>query len=78
SSVLVEGPVRTRGTDFGLSTVISEAESTLRIIGCSSSHARSVRWFAPELLDPKSNVCVRCIRTPATDVYAFGCVCLEV
>ncbi|KAJ6554031.1 kinase-like domain-containing protein, partial [Mycena vulgaris] len=34
------------------------------------------RWMAPELIDPK-RFGLRFVRTPATDVYAFGCVCLE-
>ncbi|KAJ7479825.1 kinase-like domain-containing protein, partial [Mycena latifolia] len=75
TNILISDDCSARLSDFGLSTVISEAESTL--VRCSSSHAGSVRWFAPELLDPKSNGCERFVRTMATDVYAFGCVCLE-
>ena len=33
--------------------------------------------MAPELLDPDS-FGLKFVRTPATDVYAFGCVCFEV
>ncbi|KAF7340961.1 PINc domain-containing protein [Mycena sanguinolenta] len=36
----------------------------------------SVYWMAPELLDP-DRFGMRFARTPASDVYAFGCVCLE-
>jgi serine/threonine protein kinase len=37
-----------------------------------------VRWFAPELIAPTEFGCERFARTPASDVYAYGCVCLEV
>ncbi|KAJ7468550.1 kinase-like domain-containing protein [Mycena latifolia] len=57
--------------DFGLS-VFSNTTSSTR----TSTRAGSLYWMAPELIDP-----VRFghsfIRTPATDIYAFGCVCVE-
>ncbi|KAF7369323.1 hypothetical protein MVEN_00260600 [Mycena venus] len=37
----------------------------------------NVRWFAPELLNPTQFGLEMFIRTPASDVYAFACVCLE-
>ena len=39
------------------------------------SNALAHRWMAPELLDPES---ADQIPTTASDVYAFGCVCVEV
>ncbi|KAJ7770552.1 kinase-like domain-containing protein [Mycena metata] len=57
--------------DFGLSNFtdpISTASSTKR--------AGSLYWMAPELLDP-NRYGRKFVRTPATDVYAFGCVCVE-
>ncbi|KAJ6541571.1 kinase-like domain-containing protein, partial [Mycena capillaripes] len=57
--------------DFGL-TSLSDAT-----IATHTSHrAGSIRWMAPELIDPE-HFGQRFVRTPATDVYAFGCVCLE-
>ncbi|KAK7029786.1 kinase-like domain-containing protein, partial [Favolaschia claudopus] len=53
--------------DFGLSG-LSDASTSM-----SSNRGGSVYWMAPELLDPQ----ITFIRTPATDVYAFGCVCYE-
>ncbi|KAK7055202.1 kinase-like domain-containing protein [Favolaschia claudopus] len=53
--------------DFGLSE-FSDASTSM-----SSNRGGSVYWMAPELLDPHSSFA----RTPATDVYAFGCVCFE-
>ncbi|KAJ7360826.1 kinase-like domain-containing protein, partial [Mycena albidolilacea] len=57
--------------DFGL-TSLSDAT-----IATNTSHrAGSIRWMAPELIDP-DRFGQKFLRTPATDVYAFGCVCLE-
>ncbi|KAJ6532311.1 kinase-like domain-containing protein [Mycena vulgaris] len=37
----------------------------------------SFRWMAPELIHPTGSD-LQNARTPATDIYSFGCVCLEV
>ncbi|KAJ6476320.1 kinase-like domain-containing protein, partial [Mycena sanguinolenta] len=57
--------------DFGLS-IFSDATATM-----STNRAGSLYWMAPELLDP-DRFGLKFARTPATDVYAFGCVCVEV
>ncbi|KAJ6570716.1 kinase-like domain-containing protein [Mycena sp. CBHHK59/15] len=57
--------------DFGLA-VLSDATTSKR----TSNRAGSVRWMAPELIDP-DYFGHHFARTPASDVYAFGCVCLE-
>ncbi|KAF7335456.1 Kinase-like protein [Mycena venus] len=57
--------------DFGL-TSLSDATTTTH----TSHRAGSIRWMAPELIDPE-RFGRKFIRTFATDVYAFGCVCLE-
>ncbi|KAF7340962.1 PINc domain-containing protein [Mycena sanguinolenta] len=56
--------------DFGLS-IFSDATSLM-----TTNRGGSVYWMAPELLDP-DRFGMRFARTPASDVYAFGCVCLE-
>ncbi|KAJ6476297.1 kinase-like domain-containing protein [Mycena sanguinolenta] len=58
-------------SDFGLS-FFSDATSTM-----STNRGGSLYWMAPELLDP-DRFNLKFARTPATDVYAFGCVCVEV
>ncbi|KAJ6486675.1 kinase-like domain-containing protein, partial [Mycena sanguinolenta] len=63
-------------SDFGLATTIAEADSTVGFTS-SSNRAGSVRWFAPELIDPVKFGCKKFIRTKASDVYAYACVCLE-
>ncbi|KAJ7353293.1 kinase-like domain-containing protein [Mycena albidolilacea] len=57
--------------DFGLS-IFSDATSTM-----STNRAGSLHWMAPELLDPDGFGDGTFARTPASDVYAFGCLCLE-
>ncbi|KAJ7656694.1 kinase-like domain-containing protein [Mycena rosella] len=58
--------------DFGLS-VFSNATSSMH----TSTRAGCIYWMAPELIDP-DRFGYKFARTPATDVYAFGCVCIEV
>ncbi|KAJ6560238.1 hypothetical protein B0H19DRAFT_1027892 [Mycena capillaripes] len=57
--------------DFGLS-VITSATTTMH----TSQRAGSLYWMAPELIDPDRFGC-KFVRKPASDVYAFGCVCFE-
>ncbi|KAJ7609208.1 kinase-like domain-containing protein [Mycena polygramma] len=64
-------------SDFGLATTISDNDSTAGGLTSSSNHGGSVRWFAPELIEPKAFGCERFCRTTASDVYAYACVCLE-
>ncbi|KAF7374422.1 hypothetical protein MSAN_00326300 [Mycena sanguinolenta] len=56
--------------DFGLS-IFSDATSLL-----TTSRGGSHYWMAPELLAPEQ-FGMRFARTPASDVYSFGCVCFE-
>ncbi|KAF7374420.1 hypothetical protein MSAN_00326100 [Mycena sanguinolenta] len=56
--------------DFGLS-IFSDATSLL-----TTNRGGSAYWMAPELLDP-DRFGMTFARTPASDVYSFGCVCLE-
>ncbi|KAJ6468969.1 kinase-like domain-containing protein [Mycena vulgaris] len=57
--------------DFGL-TSLSDATTATH-----THRAGSIRWMTPELIAPE-RFGRRFVRTPATDVYAFECVCLEV
>ena len=57
-------------TDFGLSTLHGAGTSTL---GTNSGHAGTLRFMAPELFT-EGPVQV----SFASDMYAFGCVCIEV
>ncbi|KAJ7020469.1 kinase-like domain-containing protein [Mycena alexandri] len=64
---------RARLVDFGLAAFV-ELESIQ-----SSTRKGSTRWMAPELLLPDVYHPGRRFRqTPASDVWAFGCVCCEI
>ncbi|KAK0187235.1 kinase-like domain-containing protein [Armillaria mellea] len=67
-------------TDFGLSKVMSDF-STSTGMACSSFFAGTMRWMAPEMVlalveDELEGKVPRV--TTASDVYAFGSVCLEI
>ncbi|KAJ6521206.1 kinase-like domain-containing protein [Mycena vulgaris] len=71
SNILVDDNGHACLTDFGL-TVLSDATATQ-----TNNGAGSVRWMAPETLNPSACGLQNFARTPASDIYAFGCVCLE-
>ncbi|KAJ6561591.1 kinase-like domain-containing protein, partial [Mycena capillaripes] len=61
-------------TDFGLATFI-ESDTSKK----SFTRSGTVHWMAPELLLPDEyQPGVPFKRTPASDVWAFGCVCCEI
>ncbi|CEL60426.1 hypothetical protein RSOLAG1IB_09632 [Rhizoctonia solani AG-1 IB] len=59
--------------DFGLSRVVMEFSTGLT----TSSSKGSYRWMAPELFGGVGNH-VLVLITAASDVWAFGCLCLEI
>ncbi|KAJ7449253.1 kinase-like domain-containing protein, partial [Mycena latifolia] len=69
-NILVDDDGHPRLADFGLA---SYANATVK----SSARSGSLRWMAPELLDPGCLQIESFRRTFATDVYAFACVCYE-
>ncbi|KZT22026.1 kinase-like protein [Neolentinus lepideus HHB14362 ss-1] len=69
-NILVDDNWHVQLSDFGLTDII---ESTQR----SSSRGGSVRWMAPELINPRAFLDEVFRRTTASDIYSFGCVCLE-
>ncbi|EPQ54922.1 kinase-like protein [Gloeophyllum trabeum ATCC 11539] len=70
-NILIDADHKVRLADFGLSVL---AEAT-RGAYTSARQTGSVRWLAPELADPHA---ATWRKTRASDVWAFGCVCLEV
>jgi len=58
--------------DFGVSSITFHPSNN----ASSPYHAFSVRWSAPEILDPKRGDPGR--PTKASDVYAFAMVVIEV
>ncbi|KAJ6556142.1 kinase-like domain-containing protein, partial [Mycena capillaripes] len=57
--------------DFGLAGFI-DSDTSVK----SSTRSGTPRWMAPELLLPPPGQPFK--RTPASDMWAFGCVCCEV
>ncbi|KAK0188947.1 hypothetical protein F5146DRAFT_1140510 [Armillaria mellea] len=72
SNILINDDWQACLTDFGL-TVFNDATPATY----TSRHEGSVRWMAPELYFPQSFGLDRFRLTPASDIYALGCVCLE-
>ncbi|KAJ6472148.1 kinase-like domain-containing protein, partial [Mycena vitilis] len=78
SNILISDECTACLADFGLATTIRDDDADVATGALySSNRAASRRWLAPELITPEQFGC-RFVRTRATDVYAFGCVCLEV
>ncbi|KAJ7632081.1 kinase-like domain-containing protein, partial [Mycena rosella] len=68
TNVLINREWRACITDFGLSAM-SDVHA-----GNSPEQTRGLRWMAPELIDPGDQ---EFTPTFASDVYAFGCLCVE-
>ncbi|KAJ6480651.1 kinase-like domain-containing protein [Mycena vulgaris] len=73
--------------DFGLSSFSENSEDPTQQVGMTRSElsesgsstttqAGSPRWMAPELISPERHG-ISVTRTPASDIYAFGCLCVE-
>ncbi|KAJ7306963.1 kinase-like domain-containing protein, partial [Mycena albidolilacea] len=73
ANILITHEWRACLADFGLVSFSDATPAT----HTSHHRAGSLHWMAPELIAPERFDCCF-VATPATDVYAFGCVCLEV
>ncbi|KAG6824620.1 hypothetical protein H0H92_006320, partial [Tricholoma furcatifolium] len=76
ANVLIDGAGRARLSDFGLSAVSDPKILAWTSQSSNASKGGTVRWQAPELFDPKNDDLVK--NSPASDVYAWGCVAYEV
>jgi serine/threonine protein kinase len=74
ANILVSDDLNACLADFGLTSAIA---ASLTSGTSSTNRAGSTRWLAPELLQPEAFGCDGYVRTLASDVYAFACVCLE-
>ncbi|KIM82231.1 hypothetical protein PILCRDRAFT_71097, partial [Piloderma croceum F 1598] len=75
-NILISQAHRACLADFGLAT----AKDTMSFGITSSTTTRTtgtLRWQAPELLDPEQDERT-CKNSPASDIYAYACVCYEV
>lgn len=59
--------------DFGLSRIVAEISTGLT----TSSSRGSYRWMAPELFGGVEDQ-IQVLVTAASDVWAFGCLCVEI
>lgn len=72
--MLVDANGLAKIADFGVAEVHDQGSS-----GISTTLERgSLRWMAPELLEPEHFGLEKFCRTPQSDTYSFGCVILEV
>ncbi|KAJ7290099.1 kinase-like domain-containing protein, partial [Mycena rebaudengoi] len=71
ANILVSNAGNACLTDFGLTVLLDTSMSPTRNGG------GCMRWMAPETLDPNSWGVENQPRMPASDIYAFACVCLE-
>jgi serine/threonine protein kinase len=74
-NILIDNLGHPRIADFGLTQIVVNLSSTslLRAGG-------TLNWLSPELVlfDPESDPIHQSFATKESDVYSFGCVCLEV
>ncbi|KAJ7148882.1 kinase-like domain-containing protein, partial [Mycena filopes] len=70
ANILLDDQGHARLADFGLAAF---SDGPL----VPTKRGGSLRWMAPELIDPESCELVSFQRTFASDIYSFGCVCLE-
>ncbi|KAJ6536002.1 kinase-like domain-containing protein [Mycena vulgaris] len=70
ANILLDDQGHVRLADFGL-TVFADGPLA------PTNRGGSLRWMAPELLDPASCGLEVFQRTFASDIYSFACVCLE-
>ncbi|TDL22584.1 kinase-like protein [Rickenella mellea] len=76
SNVLIDGNKLPRIADFGLARVADTQAVSLATV--SYNGKGSLRWQAPELLSFTKDA-TECVKTTdGSDVYAFGCLCIEV
>lgn len=73
ANILVDADWKVRLADFGLA-VFAESMSNAN----SSKREGSVRWLAPEIIDPERFGKTSSRPTYESDVYSFGVVCVEV
>lgn len=73
-NLLIDETGAVRLTDFGLSLI---AEGTAYNYG-SHHGGGALRWIAPELFDPEEFGLDNTRPTAKSDIYAFGCICVEV
>ncbi|KAH8829901.1 kinase-like domain-containing protein [Flagelloscypha sp. PMI_526] len=78
ANVLVDDDNHCRLADFGITSLICTNSVTTDFATITRSTQGSLRWMAPEVVDPSSYLDPTRVRAAARDVYAFACTSLEV
>ncbi|KAF8067949.1 kinase-like domain-containing protein [Lyophyllum atratum] len=76
TNVLVDGSGRAALADFGLSAVTDSQILHWTSHSPAASRGGTARWQAPELHEGDGESVSH--NTPASDIYAWGCVCYEI
>ncbi|CAL1712422.1 unnamed protein product [Somion occarium] len=71
ANILLDPDLHVRVADFGLAQLSDDIGTQ------ATTLERTPNWLAPELLDPTKFGMTSCKPTKAGDVFAFGCVCVE-
>ena len=77
ANILIDAKLHARLADFGLSAVTYDP-NTVNAISTSSSVNGSIRWMAPELLNPEEAGLEHARPSPEADIYAFSMLMWEV
>jgi serine/threonine protein kinase len=72
ANILVDDEERARISDFGLARIISGEQRTG--LTTDTSHTGTLRYLAYELVNTEGHI----VSTKEGDVYALGCLALEV
>jgi serine/threonine protein kinase len=75
-NILITPSRRACLADFGLARA-RDSKNITTVAATSNKTTGTLRWQAPELLDPESDD-ADLATSPASDVYAYACVCYEV
>ncbi|THH29182.1 hypothetical protein EUX98_g5006 [Antrodiella citrinella] len=73
TNILIDSEENAQLTDFGMSRITETVQETY-----ASMPDGTVRWQAPEVVDPDLFDLSTKGPTYASDVYSFGCICIEV
>ncbi|KAF8557939.1 kinase-like protein [Imleria badia] len=74
NNVLLDADYTARLADFGYASLVGNIPEALSYLQRSTARPGSLRWIAPEQIDPDESSNVRTIKS---DIYSFGCVALQ-